>query len=146
MGIPVVFTVKAAVTASVVVGFPLLVRAIRIGMETIDPEYIRAARTLGAGSIDTLFTVVLPLSGRAILAGMSLMFARSLGEFGATIILAGNIPGITQTIPLAIYDYTNTPGGDSSAMALCGVSILLSFAVLMISEASSRPLKNRKGS
>ena len=144
LGIPIVFTVKAAVVASVVVGFPLLVRAIRIGMETIDPEYIQAARTLGAGSLDTLLTVVLPLSSRAILAGMSLMFARSLGEFGATIVLAGNIPGITQTIPLAIYDYTNTPGGDKSAMVLCGVSILLSFAVLIISEASSGSLRKRK--
>ena len=144
LGIQVVFTLKAAVVASVVVGFPLLVRSIRIGMETIDPDYIRAARTLGAGWFDSLFTVILPLSGRALLAGMSLMFARSLGEFGATIVLAGNIPNVTQTIPLAIYDYTNTPGGDSSAMALCLVSVILSFAVLMISEISTRSLKQRR--
>lgn len=143
MGFPVVFTLKAAVLASVVVGFPLLVRSIRIGMETIDPDYIQAARTLGAGWLDTLFTVVLPLSGRALLAGMSLMFARSLGEFGATVILAGNIPGVTQTIPLAIYDYTGTPGGDGSAMTLCLVSVILSFAVLMVSEMWARSLKNR---
>ena len=144
MGLQVVFTLKAAVIASVVVGFPLLVRSIRIGMETIDQDYILAARTLGAGHIDTLFTMILPLSGRALFAGMSLMFARSLGEFGATIVLAGNIPFVTQTIPLAIYDYTNTPGGDSSAMALCLVSIVLSFAVLMISELSTRSLKQRR--
>lgn len=143
-GIQIVFTLKGAVVASVVVGFPLLVRSIRIGMETIDRDYIRAARTLGAGWVDSLFTVVLPLSGRALVAGMSLMFARSLGEFGATIVLAGNIPNVTQTIPLAIYDYTNTPGGDANAMALCLVSVLLSFAVLMVSEMSARSLKKRR--
>jgi molybdate transport system permease protein len=144
LGVQIVFTLKGAVVASVVVGFPLLVRSVRIGMETIDRDYIRAARTLGAGWVDSLFTVVLPLSGRALLAGMSLMFARSLGEFGATIVLAGNIPNVTQTIPLAIYEYTNTPGGDSSAMALCLVSVLLSFAVLMVSEMSARSLKKRR--
>ena len=143
-GVQIVFTLKGAVVASVVVGFPLLVRSIRIGMETIDQDYIRAARTLGAGWADSLFTVVLPLSGRALVAGMSLMFARSLGEFGATIVLAGNIPNVTQTIPLAIYDYTNTPGGDANAMALCLVSVLLSFAVLMVSEMSARSLKKRR--
>jgi molybdate transport system permease protein len=75
---------------------------------------------------------------------MTLMFARSLGEFGATIILAGNIPGVTQTIPLAIYDYTNTPGGDQMALSLCLVSIVLSFTVLMISEAMARSFKRRE--
>lgn len=143
LDIRVIFTLKGAVIASAVVGFPLLVRALRLGMEDIDQNYILAARTLGAGWWDTLFTVILPLSGRALIAGMTLMFARSLGEFGATIILAGNIPGVTQTIPLAIYDYTNTPGGDRMALSLCLVSIVLSFAVLMVSEAMSRSLKNR---
>ena len=75
--------------------------------------------------------------GAGVLAGMTLMFARSLGEFGATIILAGNIPGVTQTIPLAIYEYTNTPGGDTMALNLCLVSIVLSFAVLLLSEAAT---------
>ena len=144
LGIRIVFTLKGAVVASVVVGFPLLVRSIRTGMETIDTDYIRAARTLGAGWLDSLFTVVLPLSGRAVLAGMSLMFARSLGEFGATIVLAGNIPHVTQTSPLASYDYSNTPGGDAGAMALCLVSVLLSFAVLMISGGLDRSMNKRK--
>ncbi|MBU1168006.1 MAG: molybdate ABC transporter permease subunit [Proteobacteria bacterium] len=143
LGIRVIFTLKGAVIASAVVGFPLLVRSVRIGMEGIDEHYILASRTLGAGWWDTLFTVILPLSGRALIAGMTLMFARSLGEFGATIILAGNIPGITQTIPLAIYDYTNTPGGDSMALSLCLVSIVLSFVVLMISESMARSFKIR---
>lgn len=141
MHIRIVFTLAGAVVASAVVGFPLLVRAIRIGMEGIDPNSLQAARTLGAGWWDTLLTITLPLSGRAVLAGMTMMFARSLGEFGATIILAGNIPGVTQTIPLAIYEYTNTPGGDTMALNLCLVSIALSFAVLLLSEAAGRTLR-----
>ena len=138
--IRIVFTLRGAVIASAVVGFPLLVRSIRIGMEGMDRQLMQAARTLGAGWWDTLFTITIPLSGRAILAGMTLMFARSLGEFGATVILAGNIPGVTQTIPLAIYQYTSTPGGDSKALSLCLVSIVLSFAVLLLGEAASRRL------
>ncbi len=141
--IRVIFTLKGAVIASAVVGFPLLVRSLRIGMEDIDEHYLLAARTLGAGWWDTLLTVILPLSGRALVAGMTLMFARSLGEFGATIILAGNIPGVTQTIPLAIYDYTNTPGGDRMALSLCLVSMVLSFAVLMVSEAMTRSFQKK---
>lgn len=139
--IRVVFTLAGAVVASAVVGFPLLVRAIRIGMEGIDTNSLQAARTLGASWWDTLLTITLPLSSRAVLAGMTMMFARSLGEFGATIILAGNIPGVTQTIPLAIYEYTNTPGGDTMAMNLCLVSIVLSFGVLLLSEAATRTLR-----
>jgi molybdate transport system permease protein len=134
LDIRVVFTWKAAVIASAVVGFPLLVRSIRIGLEAIDERLIQASRTLGAPWYDTLFSVILPLSVRSILAGASLMFARSLGEFGATIIIAGNIPGVTQTIPLAIYDYTNMPGGEPMALALCLVSIVLSYTVLLINE------------
>ncbi|MDA3786135.1 MAG: molybdate ABC transporter permease subunit [Deltaproteobacteria bacterium] len=139
----IIFTLKGAVIASSVVGFPLLVRAIRIGMEGIDQHYLQAARTLGARWWDSIYTIILPLSGRAIIAGMTLMFARSLGEFGATIILAGNIPGVTQTIPLAIYEYTNTPGGDRMALSLCLVSIALSLIVLLISEASVRSFRKR---
>jgi len=144
LDIRIIFTLSGAVIAAAVVGFPLLVRSIRIGMEGIDVHFLQASRTLGARWWDTLFTITLPLSGRAVLAGMTLMFARSLGEFGATIILAGNIPGVTQTIPLAIYDYTNTPGGDQMALSLCLVSIVLSFTVLMISEAMARSFKRRE--
>lgn len=141
--IQIIFTLTAAIIASAVVGFPLLVRSIRIGMESIDPSFFKVARTLGAGWWDSFFTIILPLSTRAIFAGMTLMFARSLGEFGATVILAGNIPGVTQTIPLAIYEYTSTPGGDSMALTLCLVSICLSFGVLLLSEAATRRLKKR---
>lgn len=137
-GITIIFTLKAAIIASAIVGFPLLVRSIRIGMEGINIQYIHASRTLGASWWDTLFSITVPLCYKATLAGMTLMFARSLGEFGATIILAGNIPGVTQTIPLAIYQYTSTPGGDQMALSLCMVSIGLSFVVLLLSEAANR--------
>lgn len=143
MGIRIIFTWKAAVIASIVVGFPLLVRSIRIGMEGIDEKLIQASRTLGAHWYDTLFTIILPLSGRSILAGASLIFARSLGEFGATILIAGNIPGVTQTIPLAIYDYTSTPGGDQMALGLCAVSVLLALGVLVFNEALVKRFNNR---
>ena len=143
--IQIIFTLTGAIIASSVVGFPLLVRSIRLGMESVDTSYSKVSRTLGAGPWDAFFTILLPLSGRAIFAGMTLMFARSLGEFGATIILAGNIPGLTQTIPLAIYEYTSSPGGDRMALSLCFVSILLSFIVLLASGAATRSL-NRRGS
>jgi molybdate transport system permease protein len=142
--IQIIFTLTGAIIASSVVGFPLLVRSIRLGMESVDASYSMVSRTLGAGPWDAFFTILLPLSGRAIFAGMTLMFARSLGEFGATIILAGNIPGLTQTIPLAIYEYTSSPGGDRMALSLCLVSILLSFIVLLASGAATRSL-NRRG-
>jgi len=139
--IQIIFTLTGAIIASAVVGFPLLVRSIRLGMESVDSSYRQAARTLGASGWDAFFTITLPLSGRAVFAGMTLMFARSLGEFGATIILAGNIPGVTQTIPLAIYEYTSSPGGDRMALSLCLVSILLSFVVLLASGAASKSLE-----
>ena len=134
LGIELIFTWKAAVIATAVVGFPLMVRSMRIGMETIDKGLIQASRTLGAGWFDAVITVILPLSLRGIIAGSVLMFARGLGEFGATIIVAGNIPGVTQTIPLAIYEYVSSPGGDVMALALCGVSITISVAVLIFHE------------
>ena len=119
LGIKLIFTWKAAVIATAVVGFPLMVRSIRTGMEAIDGHLVQASRTLGAGWLDTIATVILPLSFRGVIAGSVLMFARGLGEFGATIIVAGNIPGVTQTIPLAIYEYVSSPSGD--AMAVCPV-------------------------
>ncbi|HKJ04827.1 MAG TPA: molybdate ABC transporter permease subunit [Geopsychrobacteraceae bacterium] len=134
LGLSLLFTWQAAVLAAMVVGFPLLVRSIRIGLEGIDPQLLTAGSSLGAGRFDLLINVVLPLTRRSLLAGSSLMFARSLGEFGATIMIAGNIPGLTRTIPLAIYDYSGMPGGESAALWLCLASILLSLSVLIISE------------
>ena len=134
LGIRLIFSWKAAVIATSVVGFPLMVRSIRTGMETIDKQLIQASRTLGAGWLDTIITVIMPLSFRGVLAGSILMFARGLGEFGATIIVAGNIPGVTQTIPLAIYEYVSSPSGDVMAMSLCLVSITISVIVLVFHE------------
>lgn len=139
-GIELIFTWKAAVIASSVVGFPLLVRSIRLGMESIDRELIEASRSLGASWRDSLLTIVLPLSLRGIIAGSSLMFARSLGEFGATIIVAGNIPGRTQTIPLAIYDYASSPSSTAMALSLCVVSVVISVAVLILHEIVGKQL------
>ena len=140
LGIQIIFTWKAAVIATAVVGFPLMVRSIRTGMETIDERLIQASRTLGAGVLDTIATVILPLSVRGIIAGSLLMFARGLGEFGATIIVAGNIPGVTQTIPLAIYEYVSSPSGDAMAIALCTVSVTISVAVLIFHEWLGRQM------
>ena len=134
LGINIIFTWKAAVIATAVVGFPLMVRSIRTGMEMIDKRLVEASRTLGAGVLDSILTVILPLSLRGIIAGSILMFARALGEFGATIIVAGNIPGVTQTIPLAIYEYVSSPEGDAMALTLCIVSVTISVIVLVLHE------------
>ena len=142
-GIRLIFTLKAAVIASAIVGFPLLVRSLRICMETIDPQLINASRTLGARWHDTLLTVILPLSVPGLLAGSSLMFARSLGEFGATIIVAGNIPGVTQTIPLAIYEYASSPTSEQLALSLCLVSVLISVVVLFLHEMVAKKMARR---
>jgi molybdate transport system permease protein len=142
-GIRLIFTLKAAVIASAVVGFPLLVRSLRIGMESIDPQLIKASRTLGARWYDTLLTVILPLSVPGLMAGSSLMFARSLGEFGATIIVAGNIPGVTQTIPLAIYEYASSPTSENMALSLCLVSVVISMLVLFLHEMMAKKLARR---
>jgi len=140
LGIRIIFTWKAAVIATAVVGFPLMVRSIRIGLEGISDGLIQASRTLGAGTLDSILTIIIPLSFRGILAGAALMFARGLGEFGATIIVAGNIPGVTQTIPLAIYEYAASPGSESMALSLCLVSVLLSLVVLVLHEVMGRKL------
>lgn len=142
-GIRIIFTLKAAVIASAVVGFPLLVRSLRIGMEGIDPQLINASRTLGARWYDTLLTIILPLSFSGLLAGSSLMFARSLGEFGATIIVAGNIPGVTQTIPLAIYEYASSPTSENMALSLCLVAVVISVVVLSLHETVARKMVRR---
>jgi molybdate transport system permease protein len=142
-GIRLIFTLKAAVLASAVVGFPLLVRSLRTGMEGIDPQLINASRSLGARWYDTLLTVILPLSVPALVAGSSLMFARSLGEFGATIIVAGNIPGVTQTIPLAIYEYASAPGSEAMALSLCLISVAISVVVLFLHEWMARKMARR---
>jgi len=139
LGIRLVFTWYAGVLASAAVGFPLLVRSVRLSMESIDPKLLESARTLGAGPLDAFFHLIVPLSVRGIAAGSALLFARSLGEFGATVVVAGNIPGVTRTLPIAIYDYAATPGDDATPLLLCGIAVLLSAAVLLLHERLVRP-------
>jgi molybdate transport system permease protein len=136
--VKIVFTWWAAALASLVVSFPLMVRAIRIAFEGVDPRLELAARSLGASPLRCFLTVSLPLAYRGLVAGGVLAFARSLGEFGATIMVAGNIEGQTRTIPLAIFTHTNQPGGMESSWRLVGLSILLACAALAVSEWLAR--------
>ena len=120
-----------------------MVRAIQLSMEGIDPKIEDAARTLGANRVKTFFSVTLPLCFPGILAGTVLGFAKALGEFGATITFVSNIPGETQTLPSAIYAYTQSPGGDLPALRLAGLSVLLSMVALIVSEFFARRHKNK---
>jgi len=137
-GIKVVFSLFAAVLAAAVVSFPLMVRAIRLDFQAIDPRLELAARGLGASRLAAFFTITLPLARRGLVAGWMLAFARSLGEFGATIMVAGNIPGQTQTIPLAIYSIAQQPGGVERSWRLVGLSVLLALGALAASELLER--------
>jgi len=124
--------------ACAVMGLPLLVRAVRQSLDAVDRGLEAAAATLGAPPLWVFASVTLPLILPGILTGMLLSFARSLGEFGATITFVSNIPGETQTLPLAIYAFTQVPGGDAQALRLCILSIVLSLAALMASEVLVR--------
>jgi molybdate transport system permease protein len=132
-GVDVVFTWKAVLLATMVMSFPLLVRSARTAFEEVDPRLVGIARTLGCGPPGAFVRVTLPLAWRGILAGTLLAFCRALGEFGATIVVAGNIPGRTQTLALAIFHYDQT-GRDERALALVGVTVVLAFAVLWTGE------------
>ncbi len=133
-GISVAFRWTGAAIAAGIMGFPLMVRAIRLSIEAIDSGLEAAARTLGASRLRVLATVTLPLALPGIFTGALLSFARSLGEFGATITFVSNIPGETRTLPLAIYTQTQVPGGDAEAMRLSLISVALSVAALVMSE------------
>jgi molybdate transport system permease protein len=134
MGIKFAFNWKGAIIASLVMSLPLMVRAIRISIEAVDRGLEEAAGTLGAGSFRIFMTITLPLSIPGIISGGILGFARSLGEFGATVTFVANIPGETQTLPLALYSYTQTPGAEMMAARLCVISIAIAVAALAISE------------
>jgi molybdate transport system permease protein len=129
----VAFTWRAVVVASAVVAFPLLVRTIRTAFEGVDPRLPALARTLGRGPVYVFFTISLPLASRGILAGTILAFSRALGEFGATIMVAGNIPGETQTMSLAIFQLVSI-GRDPEAYRLALVSVAVAFAAIWLSE------------
>ena len=139
------FSWHGAVLASAVVAFPLMVRAIRQSLEAVDPKLELAARTLGASPWRVFFTITLPLSVPGVIVGVVLAFARSLGEFGATITFVSNIPGETRTIPLAMYTLIETPGAESAAARLCVLAILLSLAALLISDWLAKRSRTRLG-
>lgn len=128
------FSWKGAVLASMVMAFPLMVRSIRLALEAVDPKLEQAARTLGATPLKVFFTLTLPLSFSGIVAGTVLGFARSLGEFGATITFVSNIPNQTQTIPAALFTFIETPDGEMAAARLCMVAIAISLIALFCSE------------
>ncbi|MFW6366087.1 MAG: molybdate ABC transporter permease subunit [Spirochaetota bacterium] len=140
-GVHFTFNFAALVAASVVVSFPLAVRSIRASFELVDPAYENASLTLGASRLYTFFRVSVPMAAPGIISGMVLSFARSLGEFGASITLAGNIPGRTQTISLLVYSNMQVPGKEQEAALLVLVSVCISFAAIAVSEYFSRQRK-----
>jgi molybdate transport system permease protein len=143
LGVSLPFTWQGAALAAAVMAFPLVVRAMRLSLEAVDQRLEAAARTLGARPLEVFLTVTLPLTAPGILVGALLGFARSLGEFGATITFAANIPGETRTLPLALFSLTQTPGGEAPALRLAALSVLLSLAALAASEYIAHRLRAR---
>lgn len=144
-GITFSFSWRGAVLACSVIALPLMVRSIRLSIEGVDTKLEQAARTLGASPIKVFFTITLPLTIPGIITGVMLSFARSLGEFGATISFVSNIPGETQTIPLAMFNFLETPGAEMDAARLCIISIVIALISLFVSELVSRRMKLRLG-
>jgi len=143
LGVSFAFDWKGAAVAAAVVSFPLMVRAVRLSIEGVDRGLEAAARTLGAGPVRVFFTVTLPLILPGIFTGAILAFARSLGEFGATITFVSNIPGQTQTLPLALYNLTQVPGGEAAAFRLCVVSVAVAMAALIASDVVAKRVERR---
>ena len=137
-GLTLSFKWEGAAVASAVMGFPLMVRSIRLSLENVDQRLELAARTLSAGRTRVFTTITLPLIAPGIATGIILAFARSLGEFGATITFVSNIPGETRTLPLALYTFTQVPDGDQMAIRITIISITLAFIALFVSEALAR--------
>ena len=142
-GVRLAFTTNGAALATAVMAFPLMVRAMRLSLESVDPGLEEAARTLGAGPLDRFATVTLPLMMPGVLAGLVIAFSAGLGEFGAVITFASNIPGETRTLPLALYTALQTPNGDAEAARLAAVSFALGFIGLGVSEWLARRLMRR---
>ncbi|MFK7959889.1 MAG: molybdate ABC transporter permease subunit [Phycisphaerales bacterium] len=132
LGLRIVFTWRGAAIAAAVVAFPLLVRSVRTAFAAVDPRLEAAARTLGASEWRVFAAVSLPLARGGVIGGMALAFARAFGEFGATIMIAGSIPGRSQTVPLAIYDALQSPGGDALVLRLVGISVAVAAAALIV--------------
>jgi molybdate transport system permease protein len=144
-GIELIFTRNGAALATAVMSFPLMVRAMRISLETVDAGLEEAARTLGAGAIDRFATITLPLMLPGVLAGAITAFSASLGEFGAVITFVSNIPGQTRTLPLALYSALQSPGGDAAAARLAGISVVLGLSGLLLSEWFARRVRRMLG-
>jgi molybdate transport system permease protein len=144
LGLTFAFRWTGAAVAAAVMGFPLMVRAIRLAIENVDPHLEDAASSLGANRWWQLVTVTLPLALPGMLSGMVLAFAKALGEFGATVTFVSNIPGETRTLALAIYTYSQTPGGDAHLWRLLWLSIAVSFAALLTSEALARRIERSR--
>jgi molybdate transport system permease protein len=142
-GIVFSFRWTGAALACAIMGFPLMVRAIRLSIEAVDRRLEAAAGTLGAGPVWVFTTITLPLILPGIIAGMILSFGKAMGEFGATITFVSNIPGETQTLPSAIYTFTQIPGGDAGALRLTLISVAISMAALMASEALAQRASRR---
>ena len=143
-GLDVVFTWRAVVAAMMVMSFPLLVRAARVAFEEVNPRLEEIARTLGAGDARVFLTITLPLAMRGIISGMLLAFARAIGEFGATILVAGNIPGRTSTLSLAIYNLVQL-GRDGEAFRLLGIAVAIAFLAVWTAEAFLRRTHDTRG-
>ncbi|EPX86934.1 molybdate ABC transporter permease subunit [Salipiger mucosus] len=143
LGIVFAFRWTGAALAAGIMGFPLMVRAIRLSIEAVDPGLEEAAATLGASRLRVFATVTLPLILPGILAGAILAFAKAMGEFGATITFVSNIPGQTQTLPSAIYAFLQVPGGEGAALGLVAVSVVIAMTALLLSEAISRRIARR---
>ena len=137
-GVTLLFRWTGAALAAAIMALPLMVRSIRLSLEAIDPRLEAAARTLGAGRLGAFATITLPLARPGVLAALVLGFARSLGEFGATITFVSNVPGETETLPLAIYATLQVPGQDAAVWRLALVSVVLSLCALVVSEALVR--------
>ena len=140
-GIRLAFAFPAAVIASLVVAFPLMVRSIRTAMELVDPRLEQTSQLLGASRLQTLYKITIPLAAPGIISGTVLAFARSLGEFGATISFAGNIQGETQTLPLAIYSKMQVPGEEQPTFILVAIAVGISFVAMVLSEWSIKKMK-----
>jgi molybdate transport system permease protein len=145
LGIVFAFRWTGAVLACAIMGFPLMVRAIRLSLEAVDTRLEEAAGTLGAPPVWVFLTITIPLIAPGVVAGMILSFARAMGEFGATITFVSNIPGETQTLASAIYTFTQIPGGDAQALRLTLVAVGLSLGALLVSNMLSRGIARRIG-
>ncbi|GAB5445887.1 molybdate ABC transporter permease subunit [Gymnodinialimonas sp.] len=145
LGLGIAFRWTGAALAAAIMAFPLMVRAIRLSLEAVDPKLEEAAGTLGASRLRVFATITLPLMAPGILAGMVLAFAKAMGEFGATITFVSNIPGETRTVPSAIYAFLQVPGGEGAAWRLVIISVVVAMGALVVSEVLARKMNARIG-